>query len=94
MEITSETVKHIASLSSLNLSEDEIKEYANDMSKLVEFASQINEVDTSNTEISAFALDGVNVFRKDIVKESMDRELLLSNAPNSNGVAFNVPKVM
>ena len=45
-------------------------------------------------EESAFALDAKNVFRKDEIRESFDRDLLLSNAPNSNGEAYSLPNVM
>lgn len=94
MEIKKEDVKHIADLSMLNLSEEEIEKYTADMEELVGFANKISELDTDNLAESAFALDAKNVFRKDEVRESFDRELLLSNAPNSNGEAYSLPSVM
>lgn len=94
MEISKEEIKHIANLSMLNLSEEEVTKYTKDMEQIVEFANKINEIDTSSTEISAFSNDKVNVFRKDEVRESFDRELLLSNAPSSNGEAYSIPNVM
>ncbi len=92
--ITREDVKHIADLSMLNLSEEEINTYTENMKEIVEFANQINEVDTEGAAESAFALDTYNVFRKDEVRESLDRELLLSNAPSSNGEAYALPNMM
>ena len=94
MEIKKEDIKHIANLSMLNLSEQEIEKYTKDMEQIVEFANKINEIDTSKIEESAFALDAINVFRKDEVTESFDRDLLLSNAPSSNGEAYCLPNVM
>lgn len=94
MEIKKEEIKHIANLSMLNLSDEEIEKYTKDMEQIVEFANKINEIDTSKIEESAFALDATNVFRKDEVRESFDRELLLSNAPSSNGEAYSLPNVM
>ena len=44
--------------------------------------------------LSTFALDSYNVFRKDEVRESFDRELLMQNAPSSNGVAYQIPPVI
>ena len=35
----------------------------------------------------------VNEFRKDEIKESLDRELLLANAPSSNGEAYSLPSM-
>lgn len=94
MEIKKEEIKHIADLSMLNLSETDIERYTKDMKELVSFANQISELDTESLEESAFALDATNVFRKDEIRESFDRELLLSNAPNSNGEAYSLPNVM
>lgn len=94
MEIKKEDIKHIANLSMLNLSDEEIEKYTKDMEQIVNFANKVNEIDTSSTEISAFSNDNVNVFRKDEVRKSLDRELLLSNAPSSNGEAYSIPNVM
>lgn len=94
MEIKKEDIKHIANLSMLNLSDEEIEKYTKDMEQIVGFANKVNEINTSSTEISAFSNDNVNVFRKDEVRKSLDRELLLSNAPSSNGEAYSIPNVM
>jgi len=94
MEITRKDVEHIATLSMLNLSEEEIEGYTKDMQNIVSFAEQIQEVNTDNVAESAFALDAYNVFRKDEVRESFDRELLLQNAPSSNGVQYQLPPVI
>ena len=94
MEFRREDIEHIANLSMLNLSEEEITKYTKDMEQIVEFANKVNEIDTVSIEESAFALDATNVFRKDEIRESFNRELLLSNAPNSNGEAYSLPSVM
>lgn len=94
MEITKQDIEHIANLSMLNLSEEEMERYTKDMQEIVSFAEQVNEVDTENVAVSAFALDSYNVFRKDEVKPSLDRELLLQNAPSSNGEAYQLPAMM
>lgn len=93
MEIKREDIEHVADLSMLNLSEEEITGYTKDMQEIVNFANQINELDTENIDISAFASDAYNVFRKDEIKESFDRELLLKNAPSSNGEAYSLPSM-
>lgn len=93
MIITREDVIHIAELSMLNLSSEEVEEYTKNIQEIVEFANQINEIDTENIDASAFASNEYNVFRKDEIKESMDRELLLKNAPSSNGEAYSLPSM-
>ena len=94
MEITKKDIEHIANLSMLNLSDEEIEGNTKDMQNIVAFAEKIQEVDTENVSESAFALDSYNVFRKDEVRESFDRELLLKNAPATNGVEYQIPPVM
>jgi aspartyl-tRNA(Asn)/glutamyl-tRNA(Gln) amidotransferase subunit C len=94
MEIKREDIEHIAKLSMLNLSEEEIVQYTKNMQDIVNFANTVNEVNTEGLDISAFALDAYNVFRKDELKDSFNREELLMNAPSSNGEAFSLPSVM
>jgi aspartyl-tRNA(Asn)/glutamyl-tRNA(Gln) amidotransferase subunit C len=94
MNIKKEDIEHIAKLSMLNLSETEIEKYRASMEEIVGFANKINELDTDGIEESAFASNMCNVFRKDEVKESFDRDELLKNAPSSNGEAYSLPSMM
>lgn len=92
--INNEEIKHIADLSMINLSEKEIQKFTEHMQGIVEFANKVNSLDTEGVTESAFALDTFNVFRKDEVRESFDREELLQNAPTSNGEAYSLPSMM
>lgn len=94
MNISLGEVEHIAKLSMLNLSNAEIEEYRKNMQEIVEFATQINEVETDNVDAQEFISNKVNVFRKDEIRASFDRELLLKNAPSSNGEAYSLPSMM
>ena len=94
MEIKKEDVMHIAKLSMLNLSDEELTKYACNMQDIVNFANTINELDTDGIEEAAFISEASNVFRKDEVRESFDREELLKNAPSSNGEAYSLPSMM
>lgn len=94
MNIKKEDIEHIAKLSMLNLSETEIEKYRASMEEIVGFANKINELDTDGIEESAFASNMCNIFRKDEVKESFDRDELLKNAPSSNGEAYSLPSMM
>ena len=55
---------------------------------------KLSGLDTDGIEESAFASNMCNVFRKDEVKESFDRDELLKNAPSSNGEAYSLPSMM
>jgi aspartyl-tRNA(Asn)/glutamyl-tRNA(Gln) amidotransferase subunit C len=92
--INKDEIKHIADLSMLNLTDEEVEKYTTNMQEIVGFANKINELETDGVTESAFALDTYNVFRKDEVRESFDRDMLLKNAPSSNGEAYSLPGMM
>lgn len=92
--INKDEIKHIADLSMLNLTDEEVEKYTTNMQEIVGFANKINELETDGVTESAFALDTYNVFRRDEVRESFDRDMLLKNAPSSNGEAYSLPGMM
>ncbi len=94
MAISREEVIHIAKLASLNLTESEIEMYTNDMTEILEFANMINSVNTDNVSETIAANEKYNVFRKDEIKQSVDKEALLQNAPSKDDGMFRIPKVI
>ena len=94
MAISKEEIIHIAKLASLNLSEEEIERYTNDMQEILEFASFINTVNTDGMNETTGANQKSNVFRKDEVINFQNRELLLQNAPSQDEGMFRIPKVI
>ena len=94
MNVSREEIMHIANLARLNLSEDEIQKYTNDMDDILNFANIINNADTKNIEESIAAGNNVNVFRKDEIKEFENNEGILINAPEKDRNMFKVPKVV
>ena len=94
MQISKEEIRHIANLSMLNLTEEEVEKYTQDMQDILNFAETINNADTEGTDETMGALEIYNVLRKDEVRESMDRDLLLQNAPEQERGMFKIPKVI
>lgn len=94
MEISKEEIVHIANLASLNLSEKEIEGYAKDLTEILDFANMINSVNTDSVSETIAANENYNAFRKDEVVQSLDRELLLKNAPSQDEGMFRIPKVI
>jgi len=94
VKITREQVEHVAHLARLNLTEEEKVQMTIDMEAIIAFADQINSLDIADVEPTAHVIPINNVFRDDTVAPSMDREKLLSNAPNQENGCFSVPKVM
>ena len=93
--ITKEEIKKIASLSKINISDNELDSYKEQISKILEYMSTLNEVDTSNTEeFSNQLFDNDQNLREDIIKKSLNRDKILDLAPDSDGIYFKVPKVI
>ena len=94
MQIRKEEIIHIAKLANLNLTEEEIEKYTNDMQDILDFANTINQVDTEGVDEKASLEEKYNVFRKDDVKVFKDRDDLLQNAPAQEDGMFRIPKVI
>lgn len=94
MSISREEIKHIANLSRLNVSDNELDKYAETLSNIVNMANEINQLDTDNVKPTAHVLENVNVFRKDEVKSSYPREKILENAPTKESGCISLPKVV
>ena len=92
--ISQKDVEKVAKLSRLQLSEQEVKEFAGQLSAILEYVEKLNELDTNNVEPLAHCLPISNVFRADEVKESMGTEKTLANAPQKDGDFFKVPKIL
>jgi len=94
MKITIEQVEHVAHLARLSLTDEEKVSMTKDMEMILEFADQINEYEVEDVNATSHVIPINNVFREDIVRESMDRDELLANAPSTENGCYSVPKVI
>ena len=90
MSLTREEVKHIAKLARLELTEEEITRYQQELSLILEYIGQLSEVDTSGVEPTAQVAGLVNRFREDVAvpADEVTRERLLEAAPKREGDYF------
>ena len=66
MSISKDEVKHIANLSKLNLTDEELEKYTNELSDIVDMANQLSSIDVEGVKPTAHILNIQNVFREDI----------------------------
>ena len=92
--ITDEMIDYVGILAKLELSEEEKEQAKKDMSRMLDYIDQLNELDTSGTEPLSHIFPIQNVFREDVVTNGGDREAILSNAPEQKDGAFKVPKTV
>lgn len=92
--ITSDEVRHVAKLARLQVSDDEVATFTNQLEGLLEHFSAISAIDTSGVEPTARPVDTTNVFRSDVVTPSLTQEEVLSNAPQYQDGRFVVPQIL
>ena len=99
MALDTATVAHIATLARIRLSEGELEPLADELSQILNWVEQLNEVDTTNVAPMASVAATALPMREDCVSDGNCREAILGNAPRtapSSGKAgfFTVPKVI
>lgn len=88
MKLTQDQVKKTAKLANLNLSEKEESLYFEQLSKILDYIDQLNQVDTFGVEPTCNVTDNSNVMRKDESEESLNQEEALSSAPEKKEEMF------
>lgn len=94
MKITTENVKHIAGLSRLSISDNEIEIFRGQLNSIIEYVEKLNNLDTSNIEPTSHVIPLNNFMRDDIPAVSLPVEDALKNAPDSTEKFYRVPKII
>lgn len=94
-QISRDVVLKLASLSGLQLDENEIEDLRSDIATILSYVEQLDELDTTQVE-PAYQVTGLqNVFRDDSISGGgVTREALLALAPQKAGSSIKVPKVI
>ncbi len=94
MSLNKEDVEKIAHLARIALSEDDIPQYARNLSDILHFVDQMNGVDTTGLTPVAHPLNLTAWTREDTVSERDQREHFQRIAPQVEGGLYLVPKVI
>lgn len=93
--ISRDDVLHLAQLSNLQLSDDEVASLQTDLGNILGYVEQLGELDTSGVEPTYQVTDLENVMRQDVVQtHTADRDALLVLAPDQEKNQIKVPKVL
>ncbi len=93
-KITKADVEYVAALAQLSPDEATKERLVREMSEILAYMDKLNELDTDAIEPTMHALAMTNVFRDDVVGESLTREAALANAPRTDGEYFLVPRIL
>ncbi len=94
--LTSDDVKHIAKLANLPLTAEELKKFQKQLSSVVDYIDELQEVDTTNVEPTSQTTGLENVFRDDVVDVTriLTQEEALSGTEKTNNGYFVVDMVL
>lgn len=93
--ITNDDVRHLAQLSSLQMSDAEIESLRADIEKIINYINQLDELDTDGVEPTYQVTGLQNVWRDDeIIDSSVSRRQLLALAAEQSDNCVKVPKVL
>ncbi|MCG8508679.1 MAG: Asp-tRNA(Asn)/Glu-tRNA(Gln) amidotransferase subunit GatC [Rhodospirillales bacterium] len=94
MSLDTNTVRNIAFLARIKVPDSELQHLANELSNIIGWVEQLNEVDTDGVEPIASVAD-MSLFRRtDEVTDGNYRDRVLANAPEPEDGFFTVPKVV
>ena len=94
MPITRAEVEKVSLLARLELSDEELDRMTSQMGEILGYVDLLSELDTTQVEPMAHALDVSNAFRDDLARASLEREAALANAPHRDEECYLVPAVL
>ncbi|MCZ6766867.1 MAG: Asp-tRNA(Asn)/Glu-tRNA(Gln) amidotransferase subunit GatC [bacterium] len=95
MKIDKNMIQHLEVLSRIDLSPDEEVELADQLGRIVEYVEQLQEVETEGIPpTNSVVPDGRTQLRSDEPGPSLDRDVILAEAPDAEKGFFKVPKVV
>jgi aspartyl-tRNA(Asn)/glutamyl-tRNA(Gln) amidotransferase subunit C len=92
--ITPDDVRKVAQLARLELPEDKIATYTDQLERILDYVGHLQQVDTEGVPATTRAVEVVNVTRPDEVETTEIREDLINLAPQREGEFYRVPRIL
>ena len=98
MPINQSDIEKVANLAHLELAEEELKTFGSQITAIINYVEQLNELDTSNIEPALGGLtpegEKTESSRADEIAGSLGQKIALAEAPDPASGHFRVPKVL
>jgi aspartyl-tRNA(Asn)/glutamyl-tRNA(Gln) amidotransferase subunit C len=94
MSVDAATVKKIASLARIAITDEEVAKIAPELDNILGWIEQLGEVDTAHVEPMTAVIPNKLRLRDDVVTDGNKRDAVLANAPQAEHGFFTVPKVI
>jgi aspartyl-tRNA(Asn)/glutamyl-tRNA(Gln) amidotransferase subunit C len=88
------SIEHLAQLARLSVSDNEKTLFTDQIDSILSYMDKLNELDTSTIEPTSHVISLSNVVREDLLKDSLERENALRNAPDRTDKFYRVPKII
>lgn len=87
-------IAKVAKLARIALSDDELELYGRQLGDILEHAERVQSLPTEGVRPTSHPLPMTNAFRPDVVTPSLDRDEVLSQAPDHEDGYFRVPRIL
>src|SRR5580658_3340605 len=94
VSITRDEVAHLARLSRLALTDDELDHFAGQLDVIVGAVARVQEVAAAGIPPTTHAADVVNVFSDDVIVPPLAADVVLAQAPAAEADWFRVPRIL
>jgi aspartyl-tRNA(Asn)/glutamyl-tRNA(Gln) amidotransferase subunit C len=94
VSITRDEVAHLAMLSRLALTDEELDHFAGQLDVIIGAVARVQEVAAAGIPAMTHAADLSNVFRDDEVTPCLSADVVLSQAPAAEDGRFRVPRIL
>ena len=92
--ISREEVAHLARLSRLAVTDDELDRFAGQLDVILQSVARVGEVAADDIPPTSHSVPLTNVYRDDVVTPSLTQEEALSGAPDAAEGRFRVPRIL
>ena len=92
--LTTDEVAHVARLARLDLTDEEVALFAEQLAAVLDHAADVDSLDIADVPPTAHPLPLANMFRPDEPRPSLDRDEVLAQAPASEDGRFRVPRIL
>lgn len=93
-ELSPDLISRVAELARLTVSTEEAARFQKQLEDILQYVHCLDQVDTSDIQPMAHAVEVTNVFRADEPGQSLPRDQALANAPQTDGLYFLVPPIL
>ena len=92
--LTRDEVAHLAHLSRLAVTDEELDLFAGQLGAVLDAVAQVGKADVADVPPTTHAVPMTNVFREDVARPSLPRDVVLAGAPAAEDGRIRVPRIL